>query len=227
MLRAVRGPGVVLGALTFAHCAQPGSPSRPPAEVDVLDYVVGDPALWPRIGNHYSHQVIDLARREVCWVKYANPQRFECWRWDDQFVYHAVDHAVDGDTGESYSFTDGRWLPRRLTVPWALDVPANRIRWFARPCVFDQGRSIGFPYHQRAWLEPAVDAGGDLGIRDTLVLEYAPYDPVDGRSVPERFYLAKGAGWYRWARAGADLRFNQRGGPVVPLNRAVWCDAPP
>jgi hypothetical protein len=58
------------------------------------------------------------------------------------------------------------------------------------------------------------------------VLEYAPYDPVSGRSVPEYFYFARGAGWYRWRRENADLFFNRRGGPVVPMNRSVWCEPP-
>ena len=45
-------------------------------------------------------------------MKYGNPRRFECWRWDDRFIYHAVDHGLDGDSNESYMFTDGRWLAR-------------------------------------------------------------------------------------------------------------------
>ena len=217
---------LVIGAIVCTSCVSPSSPSTSQS-VDVLDYLIGDQTLWPRIGNHYSNQIVDLARQEVCWVKYANPQRFECWRWDDQFVYHAVDHAVDGDTGESYSFTDGRWLPRHLSGPWSLDLVNNGIIWFAPPCRFNAEKSHGFPYRQRAWLELQRDAGGDLGLRDTVVLEYAPYDPASGRSVAERFYFARGAGWYRWQREDADSIFNRRGGPVVPMNRSVWCPTPP
>jgi hypothetical protein len=213
--------------LLCCACAPSTAPSAVEATVDVLDYLVGDPSLWPRVGNHYSNQVLDAARREVCWVKYANPQRFECWRWDDAFIYHAVDHALDGDLSESYNFTDGRWLPRYLTGTWSLDAADNRIVWFDPWCRIDAGRSGVFPYRQRAWLETRRDAGGDLGMRDTVVLEYAPYDPASGRSVAERFYFARGAGWYRWQREGADLSFNRRGGPAVPMNRAVWCEAPP
>jgi hypothetical protein len=216
----------IVTALVCGGCAQPLAPSEMRETVDVLDYLIGDQTMWPRIGNHYSNQVVDVAHREVCWVKYANPQRFECWRWDDEFVYHAVDHAVDGDTGESYSFTDGRWLPRRLSGVWSLDVRDNRIVWFNPPCLLNAAKSHVFPYRQRAWLAPGREAAGDLGVRDTLVLEYAPYDPVSGRSVPERFYFALGAGWYEWQREGTDLVFNRRGGPVVGMNRAVWCPPP-
>jgi hypothetical protein len=218
---------IIVVAVVCAGCTGAISPSTPQPTLEVLDYLVGDAALWPRIGNHYSNQIVDIGRREVCWVKYANPQRFECWRWDDAFVYHAVDHAVDGDTGESYSFTDGRWLPRRFAGTWSLDVAVNSIVWFNPPCRFDAQKSHEFPYRQRAWLEANRDAGGDLGVRDTLVLEYAPYDPVSGRSIPERFYFARGAGWYEWQREDADKVFNRRGGPVVDMNRAVWCASPP
>jgi len=218
---------LIVATVVCAACSAAVSPSAPAQTIDVLDYLIGDSALWPRIGNHYSNQVLDRERREVCWVKYANPQRFECWRWDDAFVYHAVDHAVDGDTGESYSFTDGRWLPRRFAGTWSLDVAANSIVWFNPPCRFNAEKSHGFPYRQRAWLEANRDAGGDLGVRDTLVLEYAPYDPGSGRSNPEVFYFARGAGWYEWKREDADRIFNRRGGPVVDLNRAVWCSAAP
>jgi hypothetical protein len=222
---------VLLAAGFLGRCTWILSPSGSGSgavRVDVVEFVIGDPTLWPRVGNHYSNQIVDQARQEVCWVKYANPQRFECWRWDDAFVYHAVDHAVDGDTGESYSFTDGRWLPRWLSTDvWSLDLRGNRIVWFDPPCVRDAGRSGQFPYRQRAWFEPQVDAGGDLGVRDAVVLEYSPYDPASGRTTTERFHFARGAGWYRWERDGVDLRFNRRGGPAVPMNRSVWCDAPP
>ena len=70
------------------------------------------------------------------------------------------------------------------------------------------------------------DAGGDLGFRDTVVLEYAPYDAASGRSVPEYFYFGRGAGWYGWQRESIDLFFNRRGGPTVPMNRSVWCEPP-
>jgi hypothetical protein len=183
--------------------------------VDVLDFIVGAPALWPRHGepNHHQHQNLD--RDRVCWTKYTLPWSYECWRWDDHAVYHAVDHAIDGARRwEHYTFTDGRWLPRRLTVGevWSLDVSDNRIRWFDAECNAQPERP--FPYRVRAWVDPAVDAGGDLHVRDVLVLQYQPYDPnnpdVGG---PETFYFARGAGWYRWTRAdGAGVTFNLLGG---------------
>jgi len=72
--------------------------------VEVGDYVLGDEMLWPRIGTQFQHQIADRARREVCWVKYGDARKFECWRWDDRWIYHEVDHALDGDAGIAASF---------------------------------------------------------------------------------------------------------------------------
>jgi hypothetical protein len=194
--------------------------------VDVLEYLLGDGATWPRVGSQSQNQVVDLAQREVCWVKYANPRSFECWRWDDRYVYHVVDHAIDGNTGESYSFEQGRWLPRFLEPDWRLEV-ATTIVWFDAACRIEAARSGPVRYRQHAWIEPARDAGGDLGVRDTAVLEYAPEDPAGGGTNPELFYFAKGAGWYAWERGGVRVLFNRIGGPSRPVARDVACGRSP
>ena len=128
------------GACRPVVAPSPVSPSPSSSAVDVLAYVIGDTASWPRVGNHSQNQVVDEARREVCWVKYANPRTFECWRWDDSFIYHVVDHGIDGNTGESYSFADGRWMPRYLTGEWRLDV-STAIVWFDPACGVESTRS--------------------------------------------------------------------------------------
>jgi hypothetical protein len=231
------GPAITLAlALGFAAgCRQtPTSPStaigplRTPT-VDVLDYLIGERSLWPRTGDQLQHQVVDPARREVCWVKYANPSMFECWRWDDEWVYHVVDHGLDGNTGESYRFTDGRWLPRRLArgATWTLDVPDNRIRWFTATCAevrgpqgirIDEGPNV-FPMRLQAWVEESRNTGGDLGVRDVLVFAYASYAPGDKAGPPELFYFARGAGWYRWESVRGVRTFDRLGGPAVSLDR--------
>ena len=201
--------------------------------VDVLPYLLGDAALWPRSGSHGQNQIVDLARREVCWVKYGNPRRFECWRWDDQFVYHAVDHGLDGDSNESYTFTEGRWLARFIpasataSAPWTLDVPQNQLVWFDAACRVVAAQSHAFPYRQRAWLEPRRDTGNStLGVRDTLVLEYQPYDPIGAAGAAEHYYFGLSAGWYEWERSGFHDLFNRVGGFNVSMDRSVWCQTP-
>jgi len=228
VLRIRRGLGAFL-LLATVSCASPARPTAAETSVDVLAYLLGDPSLWPRSGSHGQNQIVDVSRREVCWVKYGNTRRFECWRWDDQFIYHAVDHGLDGDSGDSYRFTDGRWLARRLpagataAAPWALDVRDNQLVWFDAACRIDPVRSHAFPYRQRAWFEPRRDAGSDLGPRDTLVLEYEPYDPAGAAGAAEHYYFGLGSGWYEWERSGFRDFFNRVGGFNAPMDRSVWC----
>jgi hypothetical protein len=207
-------------ALLLTGCATTTSPSSGGLTIDTLDFVIGDPGTWPRSGSQWQHQVVDHTKREVCWVKYGNARMFECWRWDDEWIYHRVDHGIDGNTGESYEFTAGEWLPRRLSSIWSLDVPDNRIRWFDAGCRVDESKSRPFPYRQRAWLEGARDLGPDLGVREVLVLEYAP-EPDSPANYRERFYFARGAGWYSWENPGAAVRFDRFGGPA--RSRATSC----
>jgi hypothetical protein len=221
-------------AALFSACSHPLAPTAsgsPTTQVDALEFVIGDAGLWPRTGSQFQHQLVDRTRREVCWVKYGLPFMFECWRWDDEWIYHVVDHALDRDrVGESYVLTDGRWLPRML-VPgqvWTLDAPSNRIRWFLRDCSeAPPGLREGipgtglFPYRMSAWLEPARHLGGYLGTREVLVLAYAPYAPGRPPSDGERFLFGRGAGWYRWERDGNISTFADRGGVVV--NRTASC----
>ena len=93
-----------LGLAALAACTSPVMPGPMAGEasttVDILDYLVGDASTWPRIGALYMNQVVDPVAQEICWVKYGNPRRFECWRWDDRYVYHETDNAIDGNTGD-------------------------------------------------------------------------------------------------------------------------------
>ena len=59
-----------------------------------------------------------------------------------------------------------------------MDVGQNQQGWFDALSHVDPSKSHTFRYRQRAWFEPQRNAGSDLGARDTLVLEYEPYDPA-------------------------------------------------
>jgi hypothetical protein len=211
--------GALLVASWTAACASHLAPTR--ASVDVLDFLVGDFALWPRYGDQHQHQIREMDR--VCWTKYTLGWSFECWRWDDEWIYHEVDHAIDGNRRwEHYTFSDGRWLPRWLAPGevWELDVAENRIRWVDAACEPQPERA--FPYRVRAWMQPAFDAGGDLGTRDVVILEYQPDPAHAAAGTMERFYLARGAGWFLWTRAdGVRIAFNRLGGVARP--RTPWC----
>ena len=212
---------LVLGVVCICCAPLATAPSSSAtASIDVLDYVVGDPALWPRVGDQYQHQIVEASH--VCWTKYTLGWMFECWRWDEQWVYHEVDHGIDARRWEHYTFSDGRWLPRRLTLGsvWTIDVPENRIRWVDAACNPQPERM--FPYKMRAWLQPAFDAGGDLGVRDVLTLEYQPDPEHAVAGTLETFYFAKASGWFMWTRSdGVRIAFNRLGG--VARSPTPWC----
>ena len=42
------------------------SPTQP--TIDVLDFIIGEAGLWPRIGTQAQNQVVDDERREICWT---------------------------------------------------------------------------------------------------------------------------------------------------------------
>jgi hypothetical protein len=188
----------------------PVAESRP---IDVLEFVLGESRMWPRTGDQFQHQVVQGQR--VLFVKYGRPSMFEAWRWDAQYVYHDVDSALDGERGgESYRFTDGRWLPRYLreNEQWTLDLTENRIRWFGRDCqpmaspegISSDGGEPLFPYRVSARISG-----------DELSLEYAPHAPGVAPGVPEVFRFRRGLGWYQWSRGSSVVTFDQPGGPVV------------
>jgi len=199
---------LLIAALFASACTSVRSPATPsPVLVDTLDYIIGDPAMWPRVGNQWQQQTLDYTKNEVCWIKYANPRRFECWRWDDQWIVHHVDNAVDGDTGESYEFSDGRWMPRYVSGAWSLDVRDNAVRWFNRDCTVNPAKSGPAPYRVSLSFEPPHDIGGDLGVRAVMVLTYVP-SPDRAPDIVEHFYFARGAGWYAWDNGRVTVRFD-------------------
>lgn len=214
---------LILIACACAACgASPLSPS--PTRIDVLEFLIGAETLWPRTGDQFQHQIVDRANRRVCWVKYGRPHMYECWRWDEQWIYHALDAALDGDRPDAYRFTDGRFLPRYLEGRWTLDVTDNRVEWFNGQCQritgpegvpMPDGPPL-FPYRVSAWIDTApVDRGAVAG-REVLILEYAPHPPnAAPTGNPERFHFAKGAGWYRWGRGPTVRLFDELGGPAV------------
>lgn len=206
---------VLAAVIAVAGCTQaPSTPSTSAlATVDVLDYVIGPPEMWPRHGNPNHHQNQTVEGNRVCWNKYTLPWSYECWRWDANVIYHDVDHAIDGARRwEFYRFDDGRWMPRwiRAGEVWTQDVSTS-IHWFDSACEPLDPRPAA--YRVRVYLAGPMDAGGDLGMRDTLMLEYTPN--LEQPMEPERFFFAKGAGWYKWERGdGAGVTFNLLGGVV-------------
>ena len=224
-IELMKRAGLVLTVVLWVGCSNhsattPSLASQTAATVDVLDFLVGDPTLWPRFGDQSQNQT--ASGTDVCWTKYSLGWMFECWRWDDQWIYHEVDHGIDGQRWVHYTLSDGRWLPRHLAIGsvWTLDVTDNNVRWVNANC--EPQPESPMPYRLSAHVEPAFDAGGDLGRRDTIVLQYQPHPEHDEVGTLESFYLAKGAGWFMWTRSdGVRITFNRVGG--LARQPTPWC----
>jgi hypothetical protein len=209
---------ILVATLLVSSCVRsPNAPSEP--SIDVLDFIIGDASLWPRMGDQHQHQIVEPQR--VCWTKYTLPWMFECWTWDDEWVYHEVDHGIDAKRWEHYTFSDGRWLPRHLVpgTTWSLDLLDNRMTYVDAQCVPQPERPA--PYRLRAWYERGFDAGGDLGVRDVVVLEYQPDPEHASAGTAERFYFGRSAGWFLWTRGQAHVAFNRIGG--LARLPSPWC----
>jgi hypothetical protein len=183
----------------------PRSPARPAdgRVYDLLTYILGEQATWPRKGpSHPMNQVIGAGGR-FHFVKFSDPQAYETWGADANWIYHFEDAS-----NEVYAFADPRWYPRHMPIGQA--------------AAFDTGEHLNtyheratcqvikrLPFRRRMWVEAIYDRfywGPDLGERETLV---AVYDPTAGIHAADRIlevnYFAQGAGWVRWEAYRSDL----------------------
>ena len=113
------------------------------------------------------NQIVELSRREVCWVKYGNALRFECGAGT---INSSTTRSITARWRQQRFLPvhDGRWLARRLpagatgAAPWMLDVRDNQLVWFDAACRIDPVRVASVSVPARAWFEPRRDAGSDL-----------------------------------------------------------------
>jgi hypothetical protein len=178
---------------------KPILPARPADNTvyDLMDYLIGDPGLWPRTGTHPMHQHLGPGLL-FHFVKFDNPEAYETWAFDDNWVYHLED--ASGHHSGPYSFLDPRWFPRRMKIGQSRGFDSGEHETVFRERSNCQPIRTE-PFRRKMWLHavyPAFDWGKDLGIRETIVVAYDPTGGFhEGRGV-ELGYYAKGAGSVRW-----------------------------
>lgn len=207
--------------------------------LDLLPFIVGEDAHWPRHGSH------DLDRRwdgrDLWWIKFGHPDHWEHWRLDGEAFRLLEDRSQSG-SGD-YSFHPGAWFPRRMALHQTVDAPDNVIQEYdPTTCAIKPSGGV-FPYRLRflqAWTR--IDLGGDIGILDgrgapvAVLLEYDPGGDDDTR---ETNLFALGWGLVRWqaiSQQSGDVlnetTFNQLGGqaglvPTAGCYRPLAPHAPP
>lgn len=164
---------------------------------DLLNYFLGHrpDGMQPHSPGDRGHWLaLGWESGRSFYLKVATPRNGELHRWDDNFVYL----VEDGQAGlKSYSFSNGRWIPRRGKAGDRIESPNNLITWFDSSCNAQPPRawpiaitidSIG-PY----------DFGGALGVQDTLWLTYWwPTKTMDRLDPAERFAYTWEWGWVAW-----------------------------
>lgn len=166
--------------------------------IDLLPFILGDDANWPRHGSHEMDRRWD--GRNLWWIKFGHADHWEHWVLDDDAFYLREDRSQSG--AGDYSFHPGRWFPRQMTLGETIDEPDNMIQEYEpRTCAL-KSSPRAFPYRLRllqAWTR--LSLGGDIGTLDghgapiVILLEY---DPGGDRDTRETGLFALGWGIVRW-----------------------------
>lgn len=211
-----------MGAITFVP-PPPPPPPPPPFEprpisapraaderrYDLLRFILGDASTWPRRGpTHPMHQI--SRGRIFHFAKFADPNAYETWAYDDNWIYH----LEDASNLETYAFGDPRWFPRYMQIGEhrAFDSGPHETIFRRRGTCAAIRRE---PFRRRMWLQAIYDSfdwGPDLGVRETAVVAY---DPTGGAYAHDRGielgYYAAGAGSVRWEWYRSDMVYPSRG----------------
>jgi hypothetical protein len=175
--------------------------------IDLLPFLIGDDARWPRHGSHEMDRLWD--GRHLWWIKFGHPDHWEHWELNGDAFYLREDRSQSG--AGDYSFHPGRWFPRSMTVGQSVAAPDNVIQEYKPETCEIKPSSRVFPYAVRllqAWSR--ISLGGDIGVLDghgapvAILLEY---DPGGDRDTRETGLYALGWGLVRWqaiSQADAD-----------------------
>jgi hypothetical protein len=184
--------------------AMPWTGTRP---IDVLPFLIGDDARWPRHGSHEMDRRWD--GRHLWWIKFGHADHWEHWELIGDAFYLREDRSQSG--AGDYSFHPGCWFPRYMTLGQRIDARDNKIQEYEPETCAIKPSTRAFPYAVRflqAWTR--ISLGGDIGVLDghgapiAILLEY---DPGDDRDTRETGLYALGWGLVRWqaiSQADAD-----------------------
>lgn len=169
--------------------------------LDMLDYFFGRGDGTPRTGSHPIQITRHDRERWAIITKFGRAQDIECYRWDDQWIYHHFDRTNREFEPHGYYFTDGRWLRRFMRVGDRIEVSQNWKVSLEAGC--QDGPRRRFPYTMELLRRhPHFDCGGDLGVQDVIVVKYDPRPVVpEGDRRPggyELGYHARDLGVVAW-----------------------------
>jgi len=163
---------------------------------DVWRFVVGEADAWPRTGQRgeamHCHRTDDGQGSESAWfVKSNSPIGWERWALRDGAIWHCEDHSGNDQQlhGESYQFSDGRWLNNTMQVGEVIDRrDSNRLRWY-RDGAWTPWEK--FPYKVTLASHRTYSDGHE---EITVV-----YDPGGDQDSYEVYSMRSDRGWDTWS----------------------------
>lgn len=166
---------------------------EPNRERDVLGYLVGDPTSYPHEaadGAWWDLKTNSQQKLLTFMLDPNQPHHTQVLRYDNVWIYLHWDGHV-GQNSNGYTFTDGRWLRRMMTVGERVECPDNWLRRLTlsgkevdrHPMAYTVvlvGRYLAYPC-------------GALGLRPAIEFHY-----LLGDNFRERNLYVQGWGLYRW-----------------------------
>jgi hypothetical protein len=152
--------------------------------LDMAQYVRGGkfPCSGPTHPMHEWTNPADSSR--FAYVKFGRPAAYELWSLSEHYVHHLEDASDDRpNVGQTYYFTDTRWMPRLWKVGESFDVPLHEAVFFDRATKREVNR---VPFVRRMQLVEAweqFDFGPDIGVKPAAIVLY---DPTGGAHAPDR-----------------------------------------
>lgn len=164
---------VVLAACGGGSPTAPTLPEAPPPmsmpswrmdRSDVLNWMVGHTpegqSMWPTGGMGHGMGVVlegSQGSGSFFWVK-LSPNNYERFSYDASWIYWREDHESRGMVQQggvpyatiAYTWSNVRWLPRRLPVPGTvMNNTENRIQWRDGSCAItvDNNYPVYVTYH--------------------------------------------------------------------------------
>lgn len=186
------------GAVTGVAAQDVSLPWTGTLPLDLLPFLVGDNARWPRHGSHDMDQRWD--GRDLWLIKFGHPDHWEHWILDGDSFYLQEDRSQSG--AGDYSFHPGRWFPRTMSLGQSIDAPDNVIQEYDPQTCAIKPATRTFPYRLRflqAWTR--ISLGGDIGTLDghgAAVAVLLEYNPGGDRDTRETGLYALGWGIVRW-----------------------------
>lgn len=182
-------------------------------------FVTGLVGLWPRTGSHPMHCVTDTT--SAFFIKFDNPNSWERWAPQGDYIYHVEDHSHD--SGNPYVFSDGRWLKQTMAVGERISCSQNHIRWYRNG---QWGGWSPFPYTMTLDAHRTYSDG-----HEEIVFTY---DPGGDRDTREVYTCRSDKGWEMWDHysqaTGEHLQHSEWKQPhtvrPTPVNMTVSWPAP-